>query len=143
MTKNRTVSSFRPIAKPITKNQKEFLQIGLPLVIVILLFMPMCVSDSMIHPNANATGEVEKRYETSSNLIGVNLPYYVNSIAVGNTTYGRGIAWIYNDTLRFKDPVNLVDASVNIGVGTPFFNTLIGADVDLDGYTEFLFMMAQ
>ena len=142
MTTNRTVSSFKPTVKPITRNQKELLQIGLPLVIVILLFMPMYVSDSTIHPYANSPGEVDKRYETSSNLIGVNLPYYVNSIAAGNTTYGRGVAWIFNDTLRFKDPVNLVDASVNIGIGNPFFNTLIGADVDLDGHTEFLFMMA-
>ncbi|MFX1559565.1 MAG: FG-GAP repeat domain-containing protein, partial [Promethearchaeota archaeon] len=142
MMKKRTVSNFKPSVKPFTKNQRELLQIGLPLVVVILLFMPMCVTDGTNHPYANSSNEADKRYESSSNLIGVNLPYYVPSIAAGNTTYGRGVAWIFNDTLRFKDPVNLVDASVNIGIGNPFFQTLIGADVDLDGYTEFLFMMS-
>ncbi|MHA2352593.1 MAG: FG-GAP repeat domain-containing protein, partial [Candidatus Thorarchaeota archaeon] len=141
MKKNRTVSNYRPIVKPFTKNQRELLQVGLPLVIVILLFMPMCVTDSTNHPNANSNIEIDERYEPSSNLIGINLPYYVNSIAVGNTTHGRGVAWIFNDTLRFKDPVNLVDASVNIGFGDPLYQTLIGADVDLDGHTEFLFVM--
>ncbi|MFX1605987.1 MAG: hypothetical protein ACFFDD_08760, partial [Promethearchaeota archaeon] len=142
MMKKRTASNFKPSVKPFTKNQRELLQIGLPLVVVILLFMPMCVTDGTNHPYANSNNEADKRYESSSNLIGVNLPYYVPSIAAGNTTYGRGVAWIFNDTLRFKDPVNLVDASVNIGIGNPFFQTLIGADVDLDGYTEFLFMMS-
>jgi hypothetical protein len=141
MMKNRTQSSFRPYAKQCTRSQRELLKIGLPLIVVILLMMSMGVRDNTNHPYANSNNEVEKRYELGSNLIGVNLPYYVNSVAAGNTTHGRGVVWIFNDTLRFKDPVNLVDASVNIGIGSPFFHTLIGADVDLDGHTEFLFMM--
>ncbi|MFX1472138.1 MAG: FG-GAP repeat domain-containing protein [Promethearchaeota archaeon] len=88
----------------------------------------------------DTNNRVDGRYEPASNLIRVNLPYFVPSVATGNTTYGRGVAWIYNDTLRFKDPVNLIDASVNIGLGDPMFYTLTGADVDSDGYTEFLFM---
>jgi hypothetical protein len=141
MIRKRTVSNFRPKVQPCTKNQRELLKIALPLVVVILLFMPMCMTESTTQSSSYSNIEVDERHELGSNLIDINLPYYVNSVAVGNTTHGRGVVWIFNDTLRFRDPINLVDASVNIGVGAPFYNTLIGKDVDLDGYTEFLFIM--
>ncbi|MFW9811507.1 MAG: Ig-like domain-containing protein [Candidatus Thorarchaeota archaeon] len=141
MMKNRTVSSFRPCVKPFSKNQRELLQIGLPLVVVMLLFTSLCSIDVSNNSSVISINEIEGQFEPASNLVGVNLPYYVPSVAAGNTTHGRGVVWIFNDTLRFRDPINIVDASVNIGLGNPLHNTLIGADVDLDGYTEFLFIM--
>ncbi|MHA1934658.1 MAG: FG-GAP repeat domain-containing protein [Candidatus Thorarchaeota archaeon] len=141
MKRKRTVSSFRPIDRQYTKSQTELLRIGLPLIAIILFLVPMCTTDVTIQTSTDSSIGVDERYEPASNLIRINLPYFVESVAAGNTTHGRGVAWIFNDTLRFKDPVNLVDASVNIGLGDPFFHTLIGADIDLDGHTEFLFMM--
>ncbi|MHA2210636.1 MAG: hypothetical protein ACXABV_15885, partial [Candidatus Thorarchaeota archaeon] len=141
MNSNRVMSGRRPTARPFTAGQRELLWIGIPLLAIVLLMVPMCSTDVTIQPFSEDNRRIDERHESASNLIRVNLPYFVESVAAGNTTHGRGVAWIFNDTLRFKDPVNLVDASVNIGLGDPFFHTLIGADVDLDGYTEFLFMM--
>jgi hypothetical protein len=141
MNSNRKLSGRRPTARPFTAGQRELLRIGIPLVAVILLLVPLCSTDVTVQPFSEEDRRIDERYESASNLIRVNLPYFVDSVAAGNTTHGRGVAWIFNDTLRFRDPVNLVDASVNIGFGDPIFHTLIGADVDLDGYTEFLFMM--
>ncbi|MHA2321442.1 MAG: FG-GAP repeat domain-containing protein, partial [Candidatus Thorarchaeota archaeon] len=141
MNSKTILNGRRPTARPCTAGQRELLRIGLPIIAVILLLMPLCSTDVTIQLFTDTDNRVDERYESASNLIRINLPYFVESVAAGNTTHGRGVAWIFNDTLRFKDPVNLVDASVNIGLGDPFFHTLIGADVDLDGYTEFLFMM--
>ncbi|MFW9912400.1 MAG: FG-GAP repeat domain-containing protein, partial [Candidatus Thorarchaeota archaeon] len=113
---------------------------GIPLLAVILLMVPLCSTNVTIQPFSDTDRGIDERYEPAANLIRINLPYFVETVAAGNTTHGRGVTWIFNDTLRFKDPVNSVDASVNIGLGDPIFRTLIGADVDLDGYTEFLFM---
>ncbi|MHA2207936.1 MAG: hypothetical protein ACXABV_02090, partial [Candidatus Thorarchaeota archaeon] len=140
MNSKTTLNGRRPTARQCTAGQRELLRIGLPIIAVILLLMPLCSTDVTIQLFTDTDNRVDERYEPASNLIKINLPYFVESVAAGNTTHGRGVAWIFNDTFRFKDPVNLVDASVNIGAGFPFFHTLIGADVDLDGYTEFLFM---
>ncbi|MFW9887590.1 MAG: FG-GAP repeat domain-containing protein, partial [Candidatus Thorarchaeota archaeon] len=140
MNSNHIMSGRRPTASPLTVGQRELLRIGIPLLAVILLLVPLYSMDGTIQPFSDTERGIDERYEPASNLIRINLPYFVESVAAGNTTYGRGVAWIFNDTLRFKDPVNLVDASVNIGLGGAIFQTLIGADVDLDGYTEFMFM---
>ncbi|MHA2067872.1 MAG: FG-GAP repeat domain-containing protein, partial [Candidatus Thorarchaeota archaeon] len=141
MNSNRILNSRRPTARTFTRGQRELLRIGIPLIAVILLLVPISSIDVTTQASSESHSRGEEQYELASNLIRINLPYFVESVAVGNTTYGRGVVWIFNDTLRFKDPVNLVDASVNIGLGDPIFHTLIGADVDLDGHTEFLFTM--
>ncbi|MFQ5832579.1 MAG: hypothetical protein ACE5H4_07745, partial [Candidatus Thorarchaeota archaeon] len=130
----------RPIARACSRGQRELLRIGLPLVVVIFLLIPLFSTPGLLQPQTERISLVDGPSAPATNLIRVNLPYYVHSVAAGNTTHGRGVAWIFNDTLRFKDPVNLVDASVNIGIGDPVLNTLIGADIDTDGHTEFLFM---
>ncbi|MFW9805004.1 MAG: hypothetical protein ACFFFC_20315, partial [Candidatus Thorarchaeota archaeon] len=126
MSSNRILNGRRPTASPLTVGQRELLRIGIPLLATILLLVPLCSMDVTIQPYSDANRGIDERYEPASNLIRINLPYFVGSVAAGNTTHGRGVAWIFNDTLRFKDPVNSVDASVNIGLGDPIFHTLVG-----------------
>ncbi|MFW9800601.1 MAG: hypothetical protein ACFFD9_09205, partial [Candidatus Thorarchaeota archaeon] len=130
MTTDWIYTGRRPIARMCSRGQRESLRIGLPLVLVVFLLVPLFSATGPPQPQAERDDLVDGTFEPASNLIRVNLPYFVESVATGNTTHGRGVAWIFNDTLRFKDPVSQVDASVSIGVGTVFFDTLIGADVD-------------
>ncbi|MGD9381906.1 MAG: hypothetical protein PVI03_05620, partial [Candidatus Thorarchaeota archaeon] len=111
MNSNRFLNGRRPTARPCTAGQRELLRIGLPLIAVVLLLVPLCSTDITVQPFLDRNRIVDERFESASNLIRINLPYFVESVAAGNTTHGRGVAWIFNDTLRFKDPVNLVDAS--------------------------------
>ncbi|MFW9944322.1 MAG: FG-GAP repeat domain-containing protein, partial [Candidatus Sifarchaeia archaeon] len=141
MSETRPYHGRRPSARLCNRGQRELLRIGVPLVVLVFFLLPIFSTNYTVWTPAGRSGTVDEQFEPSSNLIRVNLPYFVESVAAGNTTHGRGVAWIFNDTLRFRDPVNLVDAAVNIGLGDPIFHTLIGSDLDLDGYTEFLFMM--
>lgn len=77
----------------------------------------------------------------ASNLIRVKLPYPVESVAVGTTPQGSGYAYIHEGIIRFKDPITLNNDSLTIPSGDVFHQTLTGADIDADGYTEFLFML--
>ena len=136
-----TPNGRRPTACACNKGQRELLRIGLPLLLVIILVLPICCTNVGQQTSTSRNNVIDEHFEPSSNLIRVNLPYYVHSVAAGNTTHGRGVAWVFNGTLRFRDPINLVDASVDIGMGSVFHQTLIGADIDADGFTEFLVMV--
>jgi len=136
-----TPNGRRPTARACNKGQRELLRIGLPLLLVIILVLPICCTNVGQQTSTSRNNVIDEHFEPSSNLIRINLPYYVHSVAAGNTTHGRGVAWIFNGTLRFRDPINLVDASVDIGMGSVFHQTLIGADIDADGFTEFLVMV--
>ncbi len=84
---------------------------------------------------------IETGYSTASNFIRVKLPYQVYSIALGTIPIGSGFAYVHEETIRFKDPINQLNDSLLIGPGGVFHETLTGADIDGDGYTEFLFIM--
>ncbi len=79
----------------------------------------------------------------SSNVLKVKLPYTVESIAVGRTQIGTGIGYIHDGVFHFKNLVNSTEYSIGTSTtGTVLHKTLTGADVDDDGYTEFLVMFS-
>ncbi|UCH03629.1 MAG: hypothetical protein JSW05_08495, partial [Candidatus Thorarchaeota archaeon] len=139
--RTRPYHGRRPSARACTRSQRESLRIGVPLIVLFFFLIPLLSTDIVHRTPTEWTSRVDEQFEPSSNLIRVNLPYYVHSVAAGNTTHGRGVAWVFNGTLRFKDPINLVDDSVDIGMGYVYHETLVGADVDIDGHTEFLVMV--
>lgn len=135
-----STSSRRPIARQYSKQDVLVVKLGFLAFLLLLLAAPL-LATSPISEGARATPMLNDGYMTpASNLIKVKLPYPVESIAVGTTPQGSGYAYVHGDTIRFKDPITLTNDSLVISGGYVFHNTLTGADLDGDGYTEFLFM---
>ncbi len=66
-----------------------------------------------------------------------HVPVQINNFAVGIVGTGRGFAYIQSGSLYFRDIIQGLINSMNIG-GDPIESTLIGVDIDNDSRTEFL-----
>jgi hypothetical protein len=135
------VSRFRPIARDCSGSQFQLLKWGVIFSIIFLLMVPSSHPSIAQSVKREDVSPVDTSYSTSSNFISVKLPYQVQSIAPGTIPIGTGFAYVYTDTIRFKDPVNQLNDSLPIGLVDVFHDTLTGADIDNDGYTEFLFIV--
>ncbi|MFW9957075.1 MAG: hypothetical protein ACFFCT_03300 [Candidatus Odinarchaeota archaeon] len=133
-------SKYRPIAREYSGRHSYLLKWSVIFVTVLLLMVPS--SDmGMVRPiDTEDVSPMDTSYSTASNFIRVKLPYQVFSIAPGNIPIGSGFAYVHEETIRFKDPINQLNDSLSIGLGDVFHETLTGADIDGDGYTEFLFI---
>ncbi|NHI89313.1 MAG: hypothetical protein EAX87_07305 [Candidatus Thorarchaeota archaeon] len=134
-------SRFRPTVKEYAGRHASILKWSL--VLITITFLLISSSDTgMVQPKeGDDVNPIESSFSTSSNFIRVKLPYQVYSIAPGVIPIGSGFAYVHEDTIRFKDPVNQLNDSLYIGMGDTFYETLTGYDIDNDGYTEFLFIM--
>jgi hypothetical protein len=136
-----SVSRFRPIARDYSGRHSYLLKWSVIFTTVLLLMIPSsdrCMTQPI---ETEDVSPIDTSDSMASNFIKVKLPYQVQSIAAGTIPIGSGFAYVYADTIRFKDPVNQLNASLSIGLGDVFHNTLTGADIDNDDYTEFLFIM--
>jgi len=136
-----SVSRFKPTTREVTGRHSQVLKWSIVFITIIFLLLPS--SDvSMVQPIGTVDVIPEEAsYSAASNFIRVKLPYQVFSFAPGTTPIGSGFAFVHEDTIRFKDPINQLDDSLFIGLGDAFYDTLTGTDIDNDGYTEFLFIM--
>ncbi len=134
-------SRFRPIAGDTSRGGSFILKWSV--VFITLLFLSVPTPDRvLVQPMMPQDAiSIQDQSDTASNFIGVKLPYPVFSIAPGEIPIGSGFAYIHDETIRFKDPINQLNDSESIGPGDVLHETLIGDDIDNDGYTEFLFIM--
>ena len=137
------VSPSRPygaIARQFMKQKTSMSKLGILIFIMLLMLTSTSGTDPDHKAKPRSPVSLDNTLEPASNLIKVKLPYSVNSIAAGTIPLGSGFAYIHEETIRFKDPVNLLNDSEPIGIGFVYDHTLKGADIEGDGYTEFLFM---
>jgi hypothetical protein len=134
-------SRFRPVVREVSGGNFHLLKWSV--VFITLLFLSVPTPDQVIvQPMMPQDAiSIQDQFDVASNFIGVKLPYPVFSIAPGEIPIGTGFAYIHDETIRFKDPINQLNDSETIGPGDVLHETLIGDDIDNDGYTEFLFMM--
>ena len=134
-------SGFRPIVKEYSGGQYRFLKWSVVLIMMLLLLMPTPDRGILQPTDQGDVVPIDTSFSTASNFIRVSLPYQVQSIAPGTIPIGSGFAYVYGETIRFKNPINQLNDSLLVGLGDVYHDTLTGADIDNDGYTEFLFVL--
>ncbi len=134
-------SRFRPTAREYSGRHSSIVKLSVVFITLIFLLVPSSDMGVVQPMEGDYITPIDSGFSTSSNFIRVKLPYQVYSIALGTVPIGSGFAYVHDDTIRFKDPINQLNDSLFIGEGDVFHETLTGADIDNDGNTEFLFIM--
>ncbi|UCE10990.1 MAG: VCBS repeat-containing protein, partial [Candidatus Thorarchaeota archaeon] len=124
-----------------SKGTVTVVKMSLFLLVMTLIVLPISCSYSEQESVTLHVTNPSEQFMPASNLIRLDLPYDVKFMAAGNTSLGRGVVWVHEGLIRFKDPVGLIDSSIPISDGTVFHETLVAADIDDDGSSEFLFML--